>query len=599
MKSDTSSQSHNSLRLLTALAFLITAPLLRAQGFTSTGGVTSTSDSVQIGATLPVQGKLHVFSATDNTVLALYSKNSSTNAVKFQDISVLDPGSQYGVVADFQGNSAIKMGSMRIGFQGYPYIMSLGDGQALQFNSVGVLGFTPGDVVIGGIGLGNGLRVNGSGNSSFVGSVGIGTTSPVRPLSFANAIGEKISLYSNSSTAQDYYGFGVAGAELQYQAPAGTHHSFYLGASEKVRIDGAGNVGIGTPNPVRPLSFANAVGEKLSLFSGSSSAHDYYGFGIAGAELQYQVMAGAHHSFYVGTSEKVRIDGLGNVGIGLTNPQQALSVAGTIQTSVGILFPDGIVQSVAYPFNTGSKTSDLNRNVAGSLTSSVTNTNTGTSGTAVLAAITGNGTATSSRTAYVRLVANETSSPRDWRVGMTDGTGVFKIRDNTGAGTDVMTISGPSARPAITFTGDVTGTTILATYQDLAEWVPAAEPMISGTVVVVGQDSDNTVTASTHAYDTGVAGVVSPNPGLLLGVASASKAKIATTGRVRVRVDATKSPIHKGDLLVTSDRPGMAMKSEPLDVGGVKLHRPGTLIGKALEPLPSGTGEILVLLSLQ
>jgi hypothetical protein len=149
------------------------------------------------------------------------------------------------------------------------------------------------------------------------------------------------------------------------------------------------------------------------------------------------------------------------------------------------------------------------------------------------------------------------------------------------------------------FSGIVAGGIIQATYQDVAEWVPAAETMAAGTVVVVGEDADNTVTASMHAYDTSVAGVVSASPGLLLGVASATKAKIATTGRVRVRVDATKSPIRKGDLLVTSDRPGMAMKSEPLDIGGVKLHRPGTLIGKALEPLAGGEGEILVLLSLQ
>lgn len=150
------------------------------------------------------------------------------------------------------------------------------------------------------------------------------------------------------------------------------------------------------------------------------------------------------------------------------------------------------------------------------------------------------------------------------------------------------------------FTGNVTADGVInAKYQDVAEWVTAAEGMAAGTVVVVGEDADNTVTPSTHAYDTSVAGVVSANPGLLLGIASASKAKIATTGRVRVRVDATKSPIRKGDLLVTSDRPGMAMKSEPLDVGGVKLHRPGTLIGKALEPLANGEGEILVLLSLQ
>jgi hypothetical protein len=41
------------------------------------------------------------------------------------------------------------------------------------------------------------------------------------------------------------------------------------------------------------------------------------------------------------------------------------------------------------------------------------------------------------------------------------------------------------------------------------------------------------------------------------------------------------------------------MRSEPVSFGGVAMHRPGTIIGKALEPLEKGTGEILVLLSLQ
>jgi hypothetical protein len=41
------------------------------------------------------------------------------------------------------------------------------------------------------------------------------------------------------------------------------------------------------------------------------------------------------------------------------------------------------------------------------------------------------------------------------------------------------------------------------------------------------------------------------------------------------------------------------MKSQPLEIAGEQIHRPGTLIGKALEPLAKGTGEILVLLSLQ
>jgi hypothetical protein len=140
---------------------------------------------------------------------------------------------------------------------------------------------------------------------------------------------------------------------------------------------------------------------------------------------------------------------------------------------------------------------------------------------------------------------------------------------------------------------------LAAKYQDVAEWVPADASLATGTVVVLDRHAANRVTASTRAYDTGVAGVVSAKPGVILGEAGAEKAKIATTGRVRVKVDASHAAVGIGDLLVTSDTPGFAMKSEPLEMHGRSFHQPGTLIGKALEPLAAGKGEILVLLSLQ
>jgi hypothetical protein len=149
------------------------------------------------------------------------------------------------------------------------------------------------------------------------------------------------------------------------------------------------------------------------------------------------------------------------------------------------------------------------------------------------------------------------------------------------------------------FGGTVTGANIQANYQDVAEWVPASEAMTAGTVVVIDPAARNGVKPSSRSYDTSVAGVVSAQPGVLLGQAGNSKEKIATTGRVKVRVDASRGSIAAGDLLVTSDKPGIAMRSEPVDVNGIKMHRPGTLVGKALEPLKDGTGEILVLLSLQ
>lgn len=149
------------------------------------------------------------------------------------------------------------------------------------------------------------------------------------------------------------------------------------------------------------------------------------------------------------------------------------------------------------------------------------------------------------------------------------------------------------------FTGALTGANIAATYQDIAEWVPSTSDLEPGTVVVLNTEATNQVMPSSQAYDTRVAGVVSGQPGITLGVAADNKEQIATYGRVLVNVDATKSPIRVGDLLVTSAVPGVAMKSEPMDIGGRQFHQPGTIIGKALQSIESGKGQILVLLSMQ
>jgi len=140
---------------------------------------------------------------------------------------------------------------------------------------------------------------------------------------------------------------------------------------------------------------------------------------------------------------------------------------------------------------------------------------------------------------------------------------------------------------------------LAAKYQDVAEWVPTPQALEPGTVVVVDARQANQVVPATQPYDTKVAGVVSGQPGLLLGEAGAGKVKVATTGRVKVKVDARGQAIHPGDLLVTGAQPGTAMVSDPLLAQGRRVHQPGTILGKALEPLAAGQGEILVLLTLQ
>jgi len=164
---------------------------------------------------------------------------------------------------------------------------------------------------------------------------------------------------------------------------------------------------------------------------------------------------------------------------------------------------------------------------------------------------------------------------------------------NVGVGT-----MNPSTKFHVVGNAQVDGN-IAAKYQDVAEWVKVSGAIPSGTVVVTDAEKSNHAISSEQAYDSRVIGVVSERPGVLLGEAGEDKVMVAHSGRVRMKVDAGYAPIALGDLLVTSSTPGYAMRSQPVVVGGAPIHRPGTLIGKALEPLADGKGEILVLLMLQ
>jgi hypothetical protein len=180
-----------------------------------------------------------------------------------------------------------------------------------------------------------------------------------------------------------------------------------------------------------------------------------------------------------------------------------------------------------------------------------------------------------------------------------NASGSAWFNGNVGVGT-----ASPAAKLHVvgnaTFTGNVVvDGNIAAKYQDVAEWVDSAEPLEAGTVVIIDPTGSNRVMGAAKAYESSVAGAVSPQPGLTLGEPGEGRVLVAQSGRVRVKADATYGAIRAGDLLVTSKTKGYVMKSQPIKVGGQFVHRPGTLVGKALESLEKGQGEILVLLTLQ
>jgi len=111
--------------------------------------------------------------------------------------------------------------------------------------------------------------------------------------------------------------------------------------AERMTLNGAGNLGIGTTTANAPLQFSNsAVNRKIVLYDGNNNDNQYYGFGINGGVLRYQVDAlFADHVFYAASSsttstELMRIRGSGAVGIGTATATKTLEVVGAGGTPV-------------------------------------------------------------------------------------------------------------------------------------------------------------------------------------------------------------------------------------------------------------------------
>ncbi|TSA46548.1 hypothetical protein D4R52_00320, partial [bacterium] len=115
------------------------------------------------------------------------------------------------------------------------------------------------------------------------GNVGIGTTTPGAKLSFGTLVGSNtIDLYEGAAGAR--YGMGIQSAEMQFYIPTGTgnrHFSFNAGGdlqtsgtNELMRIDTAGNVGIGTTTPTSKLSISgNGI---MQNWVGGGTAFQYF-----------------------------------------------------------------------------------------------------------------------------------------------------------------------------------------------------------------------------------------------------------------------------------------------------------------------------------
>jgi hypothetical protein len=162
------------------------------------------------------------------------------------------------------------------------------------------------------------------------------------------AIGSKgyIGTGFGGSYKQDFWELDAFPLGNVYTSPASPTPTYSVSdgswtkEGNQVYNSNTGNIGIGTNNPtakldvastfkvsgsvLAPLKFENNISNRLlELYESANNDHQFYGFGINGNTLRYQVEGPiASHIFYAGVNstssiELMRISGNGNVGIGI------------------------------------------------------------------------------------------------------------------------------------------------------------------------------------------------------------------------------------------------------------------------------------------
>ncbi len=172
------------------------------------------------------------------------------------------------------------------------------------------------------------------------GNVGIGLSSPTAPLHVGTATTAGYSISINRNGAARYHLYNQGGiAEWVLGQNASNDHNFKItkkvGATEfnyLTILASGGNVGIGTDSPNRKLVIAGSGGAsnvelRLNASDGGARQITFAGTGSTTHGIRSTGTSGNSLTFTSGSSEYLRIDSSGNVGIGTSSPGKALHLS--------------------------------------------------------------------------------------------------------------------------------------------------------------------------------------------------------------------------------------------------------------------------------
>jgi hypothetical protein len=166
------------------------------------------------------------------------------------------------------------------------------------------------------------------------GNVGIGTDSPDSVLHVSDTTQPKITIEDSTNNSFGRIAGGGSTGSLTFEADfdntkAGTVIVFNVDNTERLRIDSSGNVGIGTSSPDTPLTVSVADDTIATRFKGTNGIFRILPFetglgvkvtALNGDESAFETLALQAEDFHfvTGTTERLRIDSSGFVGIECT-----------------------------------------------------------------------------------------------------------------------------------------------------------------------------------------------------------------------------------------------------------------------------------------